>query len=135
MQSARSTETGKHLMAEASRMRSLQHPNIVQLLGVCFRTTPSFIVLQYMPRGDLKTYLRRCRDSMVELDPAKRSAHLTLFHQLRLALDVATGAAYLAGQGFVHRDLAARNILLDLDWSAKIADFGIRSSVVCCADY
>jgi serine/threonine protein kinase len=47
-------------LKEALRMTKFVHPHIVQLIGVCFKETPSFIVLEYMSGGDLKGYLRDC---------------------------------------------------------------------------
>jgi len=38
---------------------------------------------------------------------------------------VAEGMAYIAGKGLIHRDLAARNVLVNADYSCKVADFGL----------
>ena len=115
-----SSQAQQHDLAEeARRMRNLQHDNIVQLLAVCFRSSPWLIVLEHMANGDLKTYLR------------SSAAALTVAHKQRMALDVATGLAYLCSVGFVHRDIAARNILLDSDYHGKISDFGM-DCIFCC---
>ena len=39
--------------------RKLQHPNLVQLYGVCSKNRPLYIVTEYMRHGSLLNYLRR----------------------------------------------------------------------------
>jgi serine/threonine protein kinase len=113
-----SATAGKALRDEALRMSKLRHTNIVQLLAVCFDSAPNFIVVEFMPLGDLKSVLRRCQ---------KNSTPLNTVHKLYICSDVANGAAYLSSQGFIHRDIAARNVLVNARWIAKIGDFGNTS--------
>jgi serine/threonine protein kinase len=46
------------LQLEARLMFQLEHPNIVRVLAVVTRSLPSWICLEFMPNGDLKSYLR-----------------------------------------------------------------------------
>ena len=57
------------------------------------------------------------RDKWVRAFPAGRGRGIIL--------DIAHGLAYLHGRGFVHFDLTSRNILLDENYTAKIADMGL----------
>lgn len=43
---------------EASCMMYCSHPNVVRILGVCFRQTPWLMVLEYCREGSLKSLLR-----------------------------------------------------------------------------
>ena len=75
------------------------------------------IVLELMPKGDLKQYLRSL-DYM--------SAHVkedlpTLL--LNFCRQIGFGMNYLANKAFVHRDLAARNILLTNDLTCKVCKY------------
>jgi len=47
-------------------MRSkFNHPNIVRFIGVSFEKHPRFIILELLDGGDLKTFLRECRQTSV----------------------------------------------------------------------
>jgi serine/threonine protein kinase len=101
---------------EAMRARELDHPNVVRLLGVCFAENPLFIVLEYMPHGDLKNVLRRY-NALIN--------SLSLNHLMSFVVDVSRGVSYLQKMRFVHRDLAARNVLVNAAMQCKIGDFGM----------
>lgn len=45
-------------LAEAAIMKDLHHPNLVQLMGVCTREPPFYIITEYMNKGNLLDYLR-----------------------------------------------------------------------------
>ena len=49
---------------------------------------------------------------------------LSLMRTLDIAEEIASALAYIHPT-IVHRDLKSGNVLLDRDWHAKIADFGI----------
>lgn len=97
---------------EIDTMQHLEHPNIVQYLG-CERKEYSIsIFLEYISGGSVGSCLRKhgkFEESLV--------SSLT-----RQTLD---GLAYLHTEGVLHRDLKADNILLDIDGTCKISDFGI----------
>ncbi|KAI9929060.1 mitogen-activated protein kinase kinase kinase [Aspergillus wentii] len=97
---------------EIDTMQHLEHPNIVQYLG-CERGELSIsIYLEYISGGSIGSCLRKhgkFEESVVK----------------SLGQQVLSGLAYLHDQGILHRDLKADNILLDLDGTCKISDFGI----------
>ncbi|KAL0406456.1 UNVERIFIED_CONTAM: G-type lectin S-receptor-like serine/threonine-protein kinase [Sesamum latifolium] len=53
-------------------------------------------------------------------------------HRRRIILDMAKGLAYLhedCRQKIIHLDIKPQNILLDENYSAKIADFGLSKLI------
>ncbi|OOF99790.1 hypothetical protein ASPCADRAFT_161001 [Aspergillus carbonarius ITEM 5010] len=97
---------------EIDTMQHLEHPNIVQYLG-CERGEFSIsIYLEYISGGSVGSCLRK--HGKFEESVVQSLTHQTL-----------SGLAYLHNQGILHRDLKADNILLDLDGTCKISDFGI----------
>ncbi|KAL8716803.1 MAG: hypothetical protein Q9225_005895, partial [Loekoesia sp. 1 TL-2023] len=97
---------------EIDTMQHLEHPNIVQYLG-CERKEYSIsIFLEYISGGSVGSCLRK--HGKFEQSLVSSLTRQTL-----------AGLAYLHQEGVLHRDLKADNILLDVDGTCKISDFGI----------
>eukprot|EP00039_Didymoeca_costata_P022212 m.3995 g.3995 ORF g.3995 m.3995 type:complete len:586 (-) comp2874_c0_seq1:954-2711(-) len=105
----------EEFMREAQVMKKMQHPNLVQLIGVCSKDIPMYIVTEFIPHGDMLSYLRR-PESKSEIDEKAK---------LHISTQVADGMAYLERHNCIHRDLAARNCLVADKLAIKIADFGM----------
>ncbi|KAK5630248.1 hypothetical protein RRF57_005963 [Xylaria bambusicola] len=97
---------------EIDTMQNLDHVNIVQYLGCERKETSISIFLEYISGGSIGSCLRK--HGKFE-EPVVRS----------LTWQTLSGLAYLHHEGILHRDLKADNILLDLDGTCKISDFGI----------
>ena len=47
-------------------MKELCHPNVMNLLGVCLDAGPTpYIVLPFMENGDLLSYIKKHRESLL----------------------------------------------------------------------
>ncbi|THD24948.1 hypothetical protein D915_004230 [Fasciola hepatica] len=101
-------------LKEASIMKKLRHRNLVQLLGVCTREPPLYLITEYMSNGNLLNYLR-----------TRSPGELTPPVLLYMAVQIASGMSYLEANNFIHRDLAARNCLVGERHLIKVADFGL----------
>lgn len=100
---------------ELALLQKIRHPNVVQFLGAVTQSCPMMIVTEYLPKGDLREYL-------------KRKGKLSTTTAVRLALDIARGMSYLhenRPEAIIHRDLEPSNILRDDSGSLKVADFGV----------
>uniref|UniRef100_A0A8C9V622 Tyrosine-protein kinase n=1 Tax=Scleropages formosus TaxID=113540 RepID=A0A8C9V622_SCLFO len=104
----------EEFLKEASVMKEVKHPNLVQLLGVCTLEPPFYIVTEYMPHGNLLDYLREC-------DRQEVNAVVLLY----MATQISSAMEYLEKKNFIHRDLAARNCLVGENHVVKVADFGL----------
>ena len=58
-----------NLLKESIKMKEMSHPNVMNLLGVCLDAGPGpYLVLPYMANGDLLSYLRKNRNSLLLKD-------------------------------------------------------------------
>ncbi|GAB7361249.1 hypothetical protein MBLNU230_g1310t1 [Neophaeotheca triangularis] len=109
---AKIREMVKALDQEIDTMQHLDHVNIVQYLGCEKREFSISIFLEYISGGSVGSCLRKhgkFEESVVS----------------SLTRQTLCGLAYLHREGILHRDLKADNILLDVDGTCKISDFGI----------
>lgn len=97
---------------EINTMQHLEHSNIVQYLGCERKEFAISIYLEYIPGGSVGSCLRK--HGKFEESVVRSLCRQTL-----------DGLVYLHREGILHRDLKADNILLDLDGTCKISDFGI----------
>uniref|UniRef100_A0A914DBF3 receptor protein-tyrosine kinase n=1 Tax=Acrobeloides nanus TaxID=290746 RepID=A0A914DBF3_9BILA len=103
-------------LREMELISNCEHPNIVSFIG--YFKDANFdslhLVTEYMPGGNLHTYLR---------EPANKPTIGDCFSYI---LQISDGMEYLGHNHLVHRDLAARNCLLDItNKIVKITDFGL----------
>ncbi|TFK79567.1 hypothetical protein K466DRAFT_570161 [Polyporus arcularius HHB13444] len=98
---------------EVSIWKTLQHPNVLELLGASSASSdpPWFFVSPYYKNGSLVTYLK----SMPSLD----SVDL-----LKMIHEIAKGMAYLHSKDVLHGDLKAANVLVSDRHHCVISDFG-----------
>ncbi|KAH8363365.1 hypothetical protein KR084_009073 [Drosophila pseudotakahashii] len=121
----------KDLLSELEVMKSLEpHINVVRLLGCCTDKDPTFVILEYVNRGKLQTYLRSSRAERHYGNTHGKSNVLTSCDLTSFMYQVAKGMDYLTSRGIIHRDLAARNILITEDHTCKVADFGFARDVI-----
>ncbi|KAK7895646.1 hypothetical protein WMY93_020971 [Mugilogobius chulae] len=104
----------EEFLKEAAVMKEIKHPNLVQLLGVCTREPPFYIITEFMTHGNLLDYLRECNREEVNA--------VVLLH---MATQISSAMEYLEKKNFIHRDLAARNCLVGENHLVKVADFGL----------
>jgi WD40 repeat protein len=97
--------------AEAEAAARLQHPHIVQIYEVGDRDGRPYYSMEFVEGGSLDK-----KTAKAPL-PARQAAEL---------LEVLARAVHYAHQhGVVHRDLKPANVLLALDGTPKISDFGL----------
>ncbi|XP_075497011.1 uncharacterized protein LOC142533962 [Primulina tabacum] len=110
----------KLMAAEMEILGKIRHRNILKLLACLTKEGSNFLVFEYMENGNLFQALHReIKVGRPELD---------WFQRYRVALGTAKGIAYLHhdySPPIIHRDIKTTNILLDEDYEAKIADFGV----------
>ncbi|XP_071717899.1 uncharacterized protein [Rutidosis leptorrhynchoides] len=106
----------KQFQNELQILFKYKHNNIIGLVGYCDEKNVKIIVYEYASRGSLDRYLNDTR--------------LNWMTRLNICIDVAT-ALDLLHRGVekqatvIHRDIKTANILLNHDWRAKLADFGL----------
>ncbi|KAI4984983.1 hypothetical protein ZWY2020_017613 [Hordeum vulgare] len=100
---------------EVSLMKKLRHPSIILFMGAVASQERLCIVTEFLPRGSLFQLLQK---NTGKLDPRRK---------LNMAIDIARGMNYLHNSipTIVHRDLKSSNLLVDKNWTVKVADFGL----------
>eukprot|EP01087_Luapelamoeba_hula_P001303 TRINITY_DN1104_c1_g1_i1.p1 TRINITY_DN1104_c1_g1~~TRINITY_DN1104_c1_g1_i1.p1 ORF type:complete len:454 (-),score=85.36 TRINITY_DN1104_c1_g1_i1:339-1700(-) len=103
----------KYIEREMDTLRGLNHPNIVQLMGLCTETGDIYIITEFVHGGSLRQVLK---NGNVQLSWARR---------VSFARDIALAMTYLHHKDIMHRDLKSANLLVGSDWRLKVCDFGL----------
>uniref|UniRef100_A0A8C4WG85 non-specific serine/threonine protein kinase n=1 Tax=Gopherus evgoodei TaxID=1825980 RepID=A0A8C4WG85_9SAUR len=112
----------RKFLSEAQPYRSLQHPNILQCLGLCTETIPFLLIMEFCQLGDLKRYLRaQCQADGLTPDLLTRD----LGTLQRMAYELILGLLHLHKNNYIHSDLALRNCLLTSDLTVRVGDYGL----------
>jgi len=110
--------------AEVDILGKIRHKNIVKLLCCCSNSDTNLLVYEYMPNGSLGDLLHGPKSSVLDW-PIR----------YKIVLGAAQGLAYLhhdCEPSIVHRDVKSNNILLDEDYGAHVADFGLAKILQSC---
>ncbi|KAK3439192.1 hypothetical protein EUGRSUZ_C03832 [Eucalyptus grandis] len=106
---------------EVKKINQVHHKHVVSLVGYCREGSERILVYEFVPNGSLQSHLRGGGQSTLPWEA-----------RMRVAVGSAKGLAYLhedCHPTIVHRDIKAANILVNFDFEAKIADFGLAKSV------
>jgi serine/threonine protein kinase/tetratricopeptide (TPR) repeat protein len=98
---------------EGEALRQLNHPNIVKLLDTVQQEGTHYLVMEYVPGGDLRQLVTEFPDGL----PLNRA--------LVIALDLADALTRAHRLSIIHRDLKPANILVADDGTPRLSDFGI----------
>ncbi|KAI7755224.1 hypothetical protein M8C21_030276, partial [Ambrosia artemisiifolia] len=102
---------------EVKLSSELNHPNITKILGYCSEDMELLLVYEFMHKGSLENHILTLRFGET----------LSWSTRVKIMLGTAKGIAYLHSKEnpIIIRDLKTSNILLDQDFNARIADFGL----------
>ncbi|XP_043711642.1 CBL-interacting serine/threonine-protein kinase 21-like isoform X2 [Telopea speciosissima] len=99
---------------EISTMKLLHHPSIVRIYEVTATKTKIYIIMEYVPGGQLS-------DKLSYIQKFDEREARKYFQQLIDAVD------YCHSRGVYHRDLKPENLLLDGKGNLKVSDFGLSA--------
>ncbi|KAL6010443.1 hypothetical protein ACLOJK_000875, partial [Asimina triloba] len=110
--------------AEVEVLSRAQHQNLVSLQGYSMHKSFRLLIYAYMENGSLDYWLHEQVDGRSRLDWPTR---------LKIVQGASRGLCYMhqvCEPHIVHRDIKSSNILLDADFEAHVADFGLSRLIL-----
>ena len=96
---------------EAKGLSRLAHPNVVRVIDVVETPVAVSIILEFVEGENLSRRLQG-----LAMVPKKAA---------ELALELARTLAFVHQHGLLHRDIKPGNVMIDVNGSIKVADFGL----------
>ncbi|XP_022339629.2 LIM domain kinase 2-like isoform X2 [Crassostrea virginica] len=106
-------EVQKSFLKEVSVLRSVNHPHVLQFMGVLYKDKKLNLVTEYVSGGTLGELLK------------DHSVPLTWKQRAEFAKGISEGMEYLHSLGIIHRDLNSNNCFVKNDMTVVVADFGL----------
>ncbi|KAG0595188.1 hypothetical protein M758_UG147300 [Ceratodon purpureus] len=103
---------------EIDLLSRLNHAHLLNLIGYCSEGGERLLVHEYMENGTLFEHLHG----------QLLTEQLSWITRVKIAVQAARGLEYLHGYAcppVIHRDIKSANILLDDEFNARVADFGL----------
>ncbi|KAK9923354.1 hypothetical protein M0R45_031778 [Rubus argutus] len=107
----------REFQAEVEVINRVHHRHLVSLVGYCISGAQRLLVYEFVSNNTLEFHLH-----------GKGRPTMTWPMRMKIALGSAKGLAYLhedCHPKIIHRDIKAANILIDDNFEAKVADFGL----------
>jgi eukaryotic-like serine/threonine-protein kinase len=105
----------KRFVREIKVARMITHPNVVKVFDIGKYKGNRYISMEYIDGLGLDEWLRNSKADLRTL--------------LTIMVKIIQGVQGAHAQGVVHRDLKPQNVLLDMQMSPHILDFGIARSL------
>ena len=109
---------GEEFVNEVGTIGRIHHVNVVRLVGYCADGFIRALVYEFLPNGSLQRFIS-----------SPDNKHFLGWKNLQhIALGIAKGIDYLhqgCDQRILHFDIKPHNVLLDQNFTPKIADFGL----------
>ncbi len=81
-------------------LQEVNHPNVVQFLGICDHSSGIYLITEYVEHGDLF-------DLLVFGD-----SDIGWKNKVKIGLQTAQAVFYLHSRNIIHRDLKSQNVIL-----------------------
>ena len=114
-------------LREAKLSATLDHANIIHTIDLVAAGGEYFIVMEYLPGGDLRTLLRKAKRRGKRFSPR---AAIYISREVLSALAYAHSKRDFDGNPLklIHRDVSPSNVLLSYQGEVKLTDFGIAKA-------
>ncbi|KAL6504609.1 hypothetical protein OROHE_023367 [Orobanche hederae] len=117
----------REFKVEVEAIGRVRHKNLVRLLGYCAQGAHRMLVYEYVGNGNLEQWLH-----------GDLGTHSPLTWDIRMLIILGTAKGFYVRLTYlheglepkvVHRDIKSSNILLDIQWNAKVSDFGVAKLI------
>lgn len=121
----------REFRAEMETLGKIRHHNIVKILGYCSTGLDRVLIYEFIEKGSLDQWLYDTSSSEELASRSNPWLPLSWETRINIIKGVATGLCFMHNleTPIIHRDIKASNVLLDSNFEAKIADFGLARRI------